>query len=69
MIPKVYKEVIRYILLVVVIAWVFHLTEQAYTLEEAGKLTLQFSGIVMAASGVLTLIVKFILQSKVSSDD
>ena len=66
MIPKLYKEIIRYIILAIITTWVFHLTNQAYTLEEAGKLTLQFAGIVMSALGVLTLIVKFILHSKVS---
>lgn len=68
MIPKIYKEAIRYIIILLIMIVTYDLSMKAYELELASKLTLQFSGIVASAYGVLTLVLKFIFQSKVSGE-
>lgn len=37
----------------------------SYELENEGKLTMQFAGVTASAWGALTLVLKFIFQSKV----
>ena len=65
MIPKLYKEVIRYIIIIVIMYFTWKLSLYSYELENEGKLTMQFAGVTASAWGALTLVLKFIFQSKV----
>ena len=66
MINKDHKLIIRYVIILCLMLFTAHLSILAYDLELAGKLTLQFAGIVASSYGVLTLGMKFIFQSEVS---
>ncbi len=65
MIPRVYKEVIRYVIILLIMLGTYDMSMKAYELEVAGKLTIQFAGIVASSYAILTLVLKFIFQSKV----
>ena len=65
MIPVIYKEIGRYVIIAAIMLFTYDMSMAAYTLETAGTLTPQFAGVVAAAYGVLTLVLKFIFQSKV----
>lgn len=45
----------------------YDMSMKAYELELAGKLTMQFAGVVASTYGVLVLVLKFIFQSKVEA--
>ena len=64
-IPILYKEVIRYLIIALIMYGTWDLSIRAYELELADKLTLQFAGVVASGYGVLTLVLKFIFQSRV----
>lgn len=68
MIPVIIKEVIRYIVIALILMMAWDLSLKAHELEIAGKLTLQFAGVVGSAWGAVILVLKFILQSKVSKE-
>lgn len=65
MIPIVYKEIIRYIIIVLIMLGTYDMSMKAYELELANKLTIQFAGVVASTYAILTLVLKFIFQSKV----
>lgn len=65
MIPVVYKEVIRYIIIVLIMMFTYDMSMKAYELELAGKLTMQFAGITASTYGVLTLVLGFLFKTKV----
>ena len=65
MMPKIYKEVIRYIIIALIMIGTYDMSMKAYELEVAGKLTMQFAGVVASTYAILTLVLKFIFQSKV----
>jgi len=67
MIPVIYKEIIRYIIIALVMLGTYDMSMKAYELELAGKLTMQFAGVVASTYGVLVLVLKFIFQSKVEA--
>ena len=67
MIPVMYKEIIRYVIIALIMAVTYEMSIKAYELELAGKLTIQFAGVVASTYGVLTLVLKFIFQSKVQA--
>ena len=66
MIPIAYKEAIRYLIIILIMSGTYDMSLKAYELEVAGKLTMQFAGIVASSYGVLTLVLKFVFQSRVS---
>ena len=68
MIPRVYKETIRYLIILVVMWFTRDMSLKAYELEAAGHLTTQFAGIVASVYATLTLVLKFIFETKVSSE-
>ena len=63
---KNHKEIIRYFIVAIVMAHIGTMTYQAYTLEQAGTLTMQFAGIVALEYPVITFILKYIFHSEVS---
>ena len=63
---KHHKEIIRYIIVVLIMIHVVLMSKQAYELELVGKLTLQFAGVVASGYGVLTLVLKYIFHTEVS---
>ena len=67
MISKTYKEIGRYLIIVVLMVFTWQLSLNAYELEKEGKLTLQFAGVVGSSWGALTMVLKFIFQSKVDN--
>jgi len=65
MIPVLYKEIIRYIIIALIMYGTYDMSMRAYDLEIAGTLTMQFAGVVASTYAILTLVLKFIFQSKV----
>lgn len=63
---KVHKEILRYVILIIVFTMTWELSMSAYGLEVAGKLTMQFAGIVASAWGATTLILKFMFDTEES---
>ena len=68
MLPTYIKEVIRYIIVIIIMYFTWELSMYAYALETAGILTIQFSGIVASSWAALTLVLKFIFHTSVSKD-
>lgn len=66
MIPRAYKEVARYIIILLIMSFTYEFSVYAYELEKAGKLTMQFAGVVASSYGALTLVLKYIFQTKVN---
>jgi len=66
MIPRWVKEIIRYFIIFLIMAFTYEMSIYAYELEQKGSLTIQFAGIVGLTYGVLTLVLKFVFETKVS---
>ncbi len=65
MIPVLYKEIIRYSIVALIMIGTYDMSMKAYELELANSLTMQFAGVVASTYAILTLVLKFIFQSKV----
>ena len=68
MLMKHHKEYLRYLIIAIIMTMNYNLTVQAYELEVMQKLTVQFAGIVGASYAVLTMVLGYIFQTKVSHD-
>ena len=65
---KIYKEILRYVIMMVIFAMTWELSMSAYALEVDGKLTIQFAGIVASAWAATTLILKFMYDTEEQDD-
>jgi len=64
---KKLKEILRYVLLVLLMLGAYDLGNRAYGLEEIGKLTAQYAGIVGIYLGVWGYVIKSFFATKVES--
>lgn len=67
MVSKTVKETLRYVLLALLMMGAYDLGNRAYVLEETGKLTMQYAGIVGVYLGVWGYVIKSFFTSKVES--
>ena len=60
-----HKSIMRYVILTILIIESHMLTQQAFALEEVGKLTIQFAGVVGIYLSTTAYVLKWFFQTKV----